>query len=483
MTRRSATAAVIAGSLAAIVAGLIAPSLIGELDWAAIAAAIAAALLATAFHLSMPKPRLAGWLSPPGLLLSFTLVGVSAVPLLWELGMATVWRELENQEQGAVLLGTLLVICLAIGMLIARDGSGVRDVGLVTDSRLLTNLLIVTALLGLISMTALALSVGGIGTLVTNLATRRELLAGTGPLQAGLSLPAVAAIFGLVHRTTTPAVRLLIAGNALVYLLAVLAIGSRFQALILLLAAFVARARMNRLAVRTLVLSVLALVPLSVLYVYQIRQQLSYGRTQGEVDTSSARGFLRSTIDPFVDGGVDVLRTLGVVSESAKTVDVRTEPLVGGIGSIVPRALWPGKPDGSAIQFSQEFFPERWAQGTGIPPSALAEMTFIFGVAGAVLALGLLGFLATRLAAALQRSNSVFAILLWPLLSADTVLFAKSGSDSFLRTFLVHIAVVAVIARWSVSWGTRLDGEVVQDGDSTSNKRIQSHPGPLDAAL
>ena len=104
---------------------------------------------------------------------------------------------------------------------------------------------------------------------------------------------------------------------------------------------------------------------------------------------------------------------------------------IGSLANLVPRALWSGKPAGSATQFSETYFPLKWAAGTGVPPSLGVEVLFTFGFVGGLLGIAFLLFILTRFVLHAANINNVFWMLFVPYLSADFVQLAKGGWMAF----------------------------------------------------
>jgi hypothetical protein len=223
-----------------------------------------------------------------------------------------------------------------------------------------------------------------------------------------------------------------------VYLLYLFVSGSRFLMISFLAALFIARAQRSRISWAPMVLLILAAVPFSAWYAYSIRQKLSLGSSEGSIGGNSAASAVRSVVDPFVEGGLDSLRTLGVTVARPEFLSANWEGAIGGLLTLVPRAVWPDKPYGVSIAFSKYYFPDRWAEGTGVPPSLPAELVFYFGLTIAPLLLIAAGYSIGRVGRRIWTSTSLWVRVLGPLLTVDTVVLVKSGSDSFLRLIVIH---------------------------------------------
>lgn len=457
---------------AAPLAGVLVVHWSEKVDAFAVLAAVSGLLVAAIVHTSFPRPRSQHWFSPVGLFVGYLLTAICLVPLLWQLELATPWPEVVERRLPAVAVASLLLVCLAIGVATGRGNRTVSPIALSTEQHVLSSILVLCLTAGILSIVSVAYAVGGFGVLITSLGVRRDLLAGTGPLQAGLAVTAVGTIYGVMHSKRSRANSRLTLACGVAYFSGSLAIGSRFQALIVLLAVFAALARSGRPVVRYVLPTVAAVIPASVAYVYQVRQQLSFGRSQGRINTESPREFVKSTIDPFVEGGLDSLRTTAVATRDAPTLEINLAPFLDGFGNLVPRLLWPSKPEGTDVYFSRRFFPAQWEGGTGIPPSAPAETTVLFGLVGAALAIAVVGFLLARLTHKLAASRSLYAVLLWPVLTADIVLLAKSGTHSFLRTFAMHALALLVVGGLGVLNKTHVIemGEPVPNDGATPPK-------------
>lgn len=406
--------------------------------------------------------------SPIGLGYCYLVLNCTAVPILWDLHYADPWLEIIGIE-GKITLAGVVVMLLATGAILmsTTPAQPNRRVYLTCDSHRLNAVLLICLASGGGGLLIVSILAGGFENLLSNLMSRRAILQSTGPLLVLVHLSAAAVVLGISTPSKKTISHLLVACNLGTYIAACLSMGNRFQALIVLLAALVAYERRSRVSTRMALFLVLPVIPLSVLYVYKVRQGLSYGASQGQIETSSVSSFLYSVLTPFVQGGLDVLRTLGAVFYASPLLDDKLDTLVGSLVGAVPRALWPGKPPGSSLEFSAAHFPRSWAQGTGVPPSLPAELIFMFGLLGglAIFTLGIL--LLARATHSAARSGSIFFVILYPLLAADCIVLMKSGIDSFLKLFVLHCVAAWLLAVMSNSAKVTV---TLRDGDMATQR-------------
>jgi hypothetical protein len=408
-------------------------------------------LCLTAIHFTCPRPRELFWLSPMGLLLAYLALATGVVPVLWGIGWAAPWSEITAHPYSAAGVATLVLTCATAGVFVGMPKVSMRRASLASPEGGLTTALVYGLLVGLLGYAGLARAAGGAGVLLHSLSDRRTLLAGTGPFRIFITVTAMACVYGVLHRDKTSAQRFLTIFCGLVYGILTLLTGSRFQAIVLIVAVVCAISRSVGVGRRTwilLTLGTLSTIPLSTLYALRVRAGLTYGETFSVFQPGTSKIF--SILNPFVQGGLDVIRTTGVVLNSLPILRFQPQLYIGSIANLVPRALWSGKPAGSATQFSETYFPLKWAAGTGVPPSVGVEVLFTFGLVGGLLAIAALMFLLTRLVLHASNIQNVFWMVLVPYLSADFVQFAKGGSDGFLRTLTLHgfaVLIMVGIAR------------------------------------
>lgn len=384
--------------------------------------------------------------SPAGLFYSFLLLNCCFVPVLWDLGYARPWPEVRQHAASAAVAGICVAFIATIAMLVAirtsRPRTGIR---VICPPNRLRLFLILSAGAGIVGLGLVSFVVGGFETLVSSLTARRSVLESTGPLLILINLPAVAAVLAVYAGSRSRSVIGLSALNAALYMFCCLSMGNRFQSLVVVLALLVAYDRRHGIKNVVVVVCLLPVIPLSVLYLYVVRQGLSSGVAAGQITTQSGPEFLRSVLHPFVDGGLDVLRTLSAAFYNSDLFVLRTDTIVGSLVGIVPRSIWPTKPAGSSIDFSVEYFPLSWSRGTGVPPSLPAELIFCFGLAGGLLLLAVATYSLTRLSERLRESTSIGPALIYPFIAADSIVLLKAGFDSFSKLAFIHLCAVALV--------------------------------------
>ncbi|MCA1823999.1 MAG: hypothetical protein ABR520_10280 [Mycobacteriales bacterium] len=377
-----------------------------------------------------------------------TVVSVSVVPLTWWLGIAAPWPEVRGRELHAVALGALYLSASLVGVLVAGRSKPNEATALAPASSALNSTLVWSLLVGMVGLFVLLAAVGGGTAALANLTYRRTFFAGLGPLVGiafvpGLALPLYVAALG--RETLRPLAHLLAAACLLAFTAAVVFTGEKANVVNLLLLCGVFRVRGgNKVPAALVVVVLLLFVPLSTYYQYEVRQRRSVGQTQGTIDTGGIRPFLRSTWGPFAESGLDQLRTLEAASDRAPLVSLASGGIANGPLTLVPRRLWPGKPDSSALRFAKAAYPSEWESGTGIPPSLMAEMVFNFGLAGGYVVLVALCFVLASVDRAAARHRGLLVNLLYAAGVVGVFIGVKAGTDSGLRIFVLY-AIPAVI--------------------------------------
>lgn len=388
------------------------------------------------------------WLSPSGMAMVYLWVSVLVVPVLWRVGLATPWDDFNAQPDDVIWIAIgLLAVMTAVSAAAMAGRKPARITFRAPSPSALTVPLLIAFAAGLVAMAVLYLAVGGFGALLSSLGTRRDALAGLGLLNGVAAVPGAAALFAMMCERVTPFQKLLALGCALEFILYLFVSGSRFPLIAFLLALLVARAHHRPISLASFGLLGALAVPFSVWYAVAVRQT-SKGATGSSVfGGEGLRDVLKSVIDPFVFGGLDVLRTLGAVIAHGEPLFANgILQFLGGPFTLVPRFIWPGKPDGLSIAFSQEYFPDRWADGTGVPPSLLAEGPYLFGKLGAIPYLAAAAFVLAWAGKRVWQSSSAFTRLAGIMLTTDTIVLVKSGSDSFLRMLTLHALACAFFA-------------------------------------
>ena len=282
------------------------------------------------------------------------------VPLLWVMGWASPWAEITANPIEAAVVTSACTVILMLGAILGFRKYDSTDCVLETPSANLTSILTLTAGVGFFGYLYLAFSVGGPVALLHTLGDRRGLLAGTGASRVLLYVSAAGAVLGLYHRHKSRWQVFLTGLCAFVFVASSLLTGGRFGAALMAVAAIVAACRAGidtrRLARMTAAVILLA-IPLSTLYGLKVRTGLTYGHDVVVVDSSSTQNAIYSLVNPFIQGGLDTIRTTGLAAPSASAYALNLVPSAGSLGNVVPRSLWPNKPDGAATQFSREFLP------------------------------------------------------------------------------------------------------------------------------
>ena len=121
--------------------------------------------------------------------------------------------------------------------------------------------------------------------------------------------------------------------------------------------------------------------------------------------------------------------------------------------------------------FRANFFPEKWAAGTGVPPSFFAEELYTWGLIGGFVAIAITGLLLVQATAWLTRRRTVLASLLLPFLAAATIALMKGGTDNFSRTVVLQFGGCAVVAVMCRLAGTKVGSPARFDAESVPEPR------------
>jgi hypothetical protein len=418
----------------------------------------------TAIHLMCPRPKELFWLSPIGLLLAYLSLATGVVPVLWGIGWAAPWSEIAGDPYTAAGVATLVLACATLGVFIGLPRVTLGRASLSSPDGALTKALSFGLAIGLLGYAGLARAAGGANVLLHSLSDRRDLLAGTGPYRILITVTAMACVYGVLHRKKTTGQRSLTILCGLIYGILTLLTGSRFQAIVLIVAIVCAISRsigVNRRTWVLLGLGTLVTIPLSTLYALRVRAGLTYGENFAVFQPGTSK--IYSIVNPFIQGGLDVIRTTGVVLQDIPILRFQPQLYIGSFANLVPRAVWGTKPAGSATQFSETYFPLKWAAGTGVPPSVGVEVLYTFGLIGGLLGIAFLLFVLTRFVLYAANIKSVFWMLFVPYLSADFVQLAKGGSDGFLRTVTLHGFAVLIMVAIAQFTGAKVQATVADN--------------------
>ena len=409
-----------------------------------LAGTVALVLVARA---SLPGSRSMILFSPVGLFIGYLAIAVGVVPALWTIGWARPWSEVAYDPYAAAFTTMVALIATALGVIAARPVGDIPRIGLDTPPSRLDAALFTGLAIGAGGYLLLAVSAGGPVALLYSLADRRDLLSGTGPLRALLVVSAVTCVYGVLHTGKSGRQRFLTWACGLSYVGSTLLTGSRFQVIVLIVAVTCAHVRVHGLSRRlrtVLLVATVAAVPLSTIYGLRVRTGLTYGQDVPLADPTTGTVTTEAVVGPFVRGGLDTIRTTGVAASDLPPLRADVDLLLGSVANVVPRSLWPSKPDGAATQFSREYFPSKWAEGTGVPPSIFAEALHSFGSVGGLVALLMLGLVLTRLSYWMMSKPRLEWVLLAPFFAADCIQLAKGGSDGALRTITLQLAAVMI---------------------------------------
>ena len=371
-------------------------------------------------------------LTPAGIVLMYLWTALLTVPVLWLFGLATPWVTFPIASTTTILLtGCGLTAIVSFGAYASRSKPGFAP-SLDTTGKPLLAVALATLILGL-SAGFVSVRVGGFSFLLQNLLEKRDILAGLGPFTALAATGAVAAVFVAQLRRPTRALVFFGVISGLMYASYLFAMGSRFPLLAFLLAPIVARTAQGRTPRKALVALLAAIIPFSVWYSVVVRK----GQELTE-QTPGLSGDIRRVVDPFVYGGVDVIHTYGVVTQAQdRAFGFDAQTLLANLTTMLPTFLWPSKPSGLSVRFSEQYFSTAWSGGSGVPPSILAELLHLYGTAGACIAALVVGFLLSRLGS-LRASRELFVRLLFPFLTVDSFVLAKSGTDAFFQQLTLH---------------------------------------------
>jgi hypothetical protein len=327
--------------------------------------------------------------------------------------------------------------------------------------------MLMTLLSGVGGLVGLIIIAGGVGELLHNIFFARQLFEGFGFMTVPVVVPVFGVAVGLMSTRFSLQAAVLLILNSLVYFASVFLTGQKVRAVLFVIVVTIVVAMRWRVQWRYVALVGVLFVPMSMWYHYNIRQELSLGSAEAEIDITSFNSAISSTWGPFSASGADILRTLGVANLDRDLIAFSPGTIAAAPATVIPRAIWPEKPVGSSVAFSEAFFPEKWAVGTGVPPSWAAELLWLLGL---VVGLGVYGATAFAIEWTDRRwkrhGTFGWSVLARSWLGVLVVILLKAGSGSALRTgtiyglaaVLVAIAVLSVEANRSVVVkGARID--------------------------
>ncbi|NMM33219.1 MAG: hypothetical protein HHJ13_04325, partial [Phycicoccus sp.] len=324
------------------------------------------------------------WLmTPVGALLGFLWLSVLAVPILWALGLATPWSDYPVDQSTRIVATAIGAVALIHAGSLGAGNTSRPTTPMSWRSRSGMSRSLFGGVVLILVCFAILQSKIGVAFLVGNLLTKRDLLAGLGPLTAVAACTGVAGLAAWSTRDLCRSEKLLATACSFGYVSYLFVLGSRLPMVVYVIAIAIARASAGRIP-RVLVASVgLGTIPFTVWYSVSIRK----GQLISQSGTGP-RAEAHSVIDPFVYGGLDVLHTFGAVVTSALSdLSLHLDLLLANAATMLPRSLLPGKPPGISVVFSERFFGRQWDGGSGVPPSITAELLFVFGVVGGLIAL------------------------------------------------------------------------------------------------
>ena len=378
-------------------------------------------------------------LSPAGLALAYLWASVIIVPIAWRTGLATPWDDLASPQGRVIVWACLQMVFLTAGTAFAVRQFKPRRIRLtITNERRFVRVLYISAAFGIVSILWLLQAAGGLTSLLSGLSTRRDMLSGLGFIGALAAIPAAASLLLLLARPKGPAQRILVVALSAEYFGYLFISGARFPLISYAIALLLAVSHRRRVPPGAFVVLLLAAVPFSTWYAISVRKTSRSVASQGS-ETSTIFSTLHSSLEPFINGGVDTLRTLSApIAAAPGDWHFNISNFFGGLFTLVPRVVWPNKPNGVSIAFSQQYFSDRWEQGTGVPPSILAESIFFFGAIGGLLYLLLVGILLGWCSVRAWRTTSPFMRIMFIFTTSDAIVWVKSGSDSFFRSLTLH---------------------------------------------
>jgi len=431
---------------------------------------------------SSPMGVLSWLMTPVGVLLAFLWLSVLAVPILWTLGLAVPWVEYPAGKSTRIIaLAVGSVALIHFGSLSAGTASRPKTPMRWRSRSGMRRSLFAGFLLIFACFTILHLKVNVLF-LLQNLITRRDLLAGLGPLTAAAACAGVAGLAAWGTRDLSISEKLLATASSLGYLSYLFVLGSRLPMIAYVIAIAIARATAGRIPRLLVALVSFGAIPFAVWYSVSIRK--------GQLISESGPGLraaVRGIVDPFTYGGLDVLNTFGAVANSTLAdLSISVNPLLANATTMFPRSLWPDKPPGTSILFSEQFFERRWLAGSGVPPSIIAELPFLFGVVGTIVALPILGFALSRASVGLAASYRPIVRLMYPLITVDCIFWAKSGTDAFLQQLSIHFVAVLGFIALSTMMGAGIqvernqeEREQIQGSEGRHSFRGRSSLSPL----
>lgn len=401
----------------------------------------------------LSRGRIVRWLlTPAGLMLGYLWACVLGVPLLWHLGLATPWPTVSGEDGGALVARSIV----GVAMIQLGVHFGPRSVSVARSLRVGHSgaaAIVACICVCLAALTYISLQTGGLLLLLDNLLSRRDILSGLGPATGLAAVAAVATLATLQASTIPLSVRVLGAASGLVYLTYLYFLGSRFPMLGFLLACIIAwAATRGRVPGKALALLAVAIIPFSLWYSVAVRR----GQILEEAAGGGVTASLHRLVDPFVYGGADVLNTAAATMASPLPLfGFDASVVIGNVATAIPRSVWPDKPSGFSIVFSETYFPAEWSRGSGVPPSILAEHMHTFGEIGSLLTLFLLGVLISIVGRKFMASRNLFLRLFYPFFTVDCIVLAKSGTDAFLQQVTIHSVAVGVFLLVWVLFGGR----------------------------
>lgn len=419
--------------------------------------------------------------APDLMCLLFVLLSAVGFPALWSMGVAAPWPDLLREDL-AVRWSFVFFMCGCCGVVVGRSSGNLRGrgkpTGLAGVNREYGPLLGGSAKRVEPSrrratwsspghgyrtgLSAVGAGLAGIGLLALlapelianagNLVRSQDdgLTAGAGPALALASVPLWAVLYGeLVSRTG----KIVVLSCGAMYFAATFLTGQKSR--FIFLALFVGirwagghgRLRLRHLVV--ILASAVAIILGTTIFNVHVRGTGDLRPIEG-VDPSTPAGYTEYSIGRFGQSTFDMTRTLGAVLDREDSVfQFEPWPLAGSLLSPVPSRILQ-KPPPASRYFAQEFFSEKWNEGTGVPPSLAAELTWYFGLGPAMLLF--CGYFAALSVWTTRWKPSCFVLVngLRTLSVPTSIFLVKGGTDGALRLFIilaVGLMIYAGIAR------------------------------------
>lgn len=427
--------------------------LVGWLSGATLTGALVALVIITVGIVVHARSLTLGLLSPFGLwFLGLILYTLPVAMTLQLVGFLPDFRELSTSGMAnASALSALAIVAglWGYGLRMASGRHVSRLTGAPRPSRISKSYLAASAsalvVVGLLLLTMLLWSVGGIGALRgASYATRYLLLEGLGPLLFGLQFITSGALvlyaLELDRGTKTPP----IAGLLLVAFLVawMLLTGSR-SALVNGLVGLAAVRTISGKPIPARIAVILA--PLVLI------AGIIYGRVGRSDDQFNLADQI--TIEALNPAASDFGAPVGTTADILRSVPVE-EPFRLGITYfytvplLVPHALWPNRTRSLSQWYVERFYPALAEQGGGMAFSPVAEAYLNFGVAGVVGVFLVFGMFCAQFQLFLDRGGvaSIARRVAYGSVAGWLLIFSRSDFAAYVKLGLVAMLLPLAIA-------------------------------------